>query len=176
MKRYLYIIIAFFIVSCTNGASDNRKKTDESFVNLGNWDKGCYVDGFGDSTGEEYLYISGEGKLTAYMVEFNDGDYYFAFKSLTHPYDDEGYFWLQYKTEDGQVSDWLKLPRSYGKGYAIKGEGATDIINRIKNGEKVKFKGFSTNSADCVITKGIYDTIFSFDFAHYKEAKSTVKW
>lgn len=181
MNRILIAIILFSLVSCgsKNDSADSIPKSVSELSktsSTGDWQIGNFVDGFGDPTGKNYPHIKGTGQITVYVVEKRQNVMCFVFNSLSEPYDKDPYFWLQYKVSDGTISEWLKLPRSYGNGYAILGEGTDDLIKRIRNGEKIKFQGFSADNPNSVCFKGIKDTNFAFDFAHYEEATSKVNW
>ena len=178
MKKLIYVLILLFLASCNRDGRTLQEKQDVTAeINpMGQWLIGNYVDGFGDPTGEQYLYISGKGEISAYIKETSKGWMYLALNNLNTPYNKDPYFWLQYKRSDGFVSDWIKLPAAFKYGYALKGEGTEELVRLIMEGETLKFQGFSADNPNSVCFKGIKDTHFSFDFSHYKDAASKVKW
>lgn len=179
MQKIIFILTLFVFVACTpksNTQKINSQIIDVERFSTGNWQLGNFVDGFGDPTGKTYPYIKGNGTISVYLTEKRQNVLCLAFNSISKPYDKEPYFWLKYKTTDGYISDWLKLSASYGNGYAILGEGTEDLVNRIRNGEFLKFQGFSADNPNSVAIKGIKDTNFSFDFNGYDKIMQQVEW
>ena len=70
-RKYIYGLFSFLAIAIVLVSCNNRQKatdssgtiTNNQMHDMGAWQVGSYVDGYGDATGQQYIYLQGDGQF-----------------------------------------------------------------------------------------------------------------